>query len=73
MRIRSSHAWVLSRVMLTVKWRDIYREAIMEARAAERKQEPTLAGREEQGDVLAQRARGALNGFTSCRWKETSA
>ena len=31
----------------------------MEARAAEQKQEPTLAGREEQGDVLAQRARGS--------------
>lgn len=45
--------------MLRIKWLDIYREAIMEARAAEQKQEPTLAGREEQGDVLAQRARGS--------------
>lgn len=59
MRICSSHAWVLSRVMLRIKWLDIYIEAIMEARAAEQKQEPTLAGREEQGDVLAQWARGS--------------
>ena len=59
MRVHSSHAWVLSRVMPTIKWLDIYREAMIEARAAERKQEPTLAGREEQGDVLAQRATGS--------------
>ena len=73
MRIRSSHAWVLSRVMLRIKWLDKYREAIMEARAAEQKQEPTLAGREEQGDVLAQRARGSSEWIYFLHWKETSA
>ena len=38
------------------------------------KREPTLAGGQEQGDVLAQRVTGAaLNGCTYCRWEETSA